>query len=76
MTHPCFYGVDTSTLDELMLARMSVEEACEAIGADSLAFLSYESTLASAPNRNDMCLACFNGQYPTPLFQSIEEVNK
>ena len=41
MTHPCFYGVDTSTLDELMLARMSVEEACEAIGADSLAFLSY-----------------------------------
>ena len=76
MTHPCFYGVDTSTLEELMLARMSVEEACKTIGADSLAFLSYESTLRSAPGRTDMCLACFDGKYPTPLFKSIEEANK
>ena len=76
MTHPCFYGVDTSTLEELMLARMSVEEARETIGADSLAFLSYESTLRSAVGRTDMCLACFDGKYPTPLFKSIEEANK
>ncbi|MBQ5845002.1 MAG: amidophosphoribosyltransferase [Alistipes sp.] len=76
MTHPCFYGVDTSTLEELMLARMNVEEACKAIGADSLAFLSYESTLKSALNRTDMCLACFDGNYPTELYKSIEEINK
>lgn len=76
MTHPCFYGVDTSTLDELMLARMSVEEACKRIGADSLAFLSYDSTLHSAAGRTDMCLACFDGKYPTPIYKSIEEANK
>ena len=76
MTHPCFYGVDTSTLEELMLARMNVDEACKAIGADSLAFLSYEATLQSAIGRTDMCLACFNGQYPTPIYESIEDVNK
>jgi amidophosphoribosyltransferase len=76
MTHPCFYGVDTSTLDELMLARMSVEEACKQIGADSLAFLSYDATLRSAQGRTDMCLACFDGKYPTPIYKSIEEANK
>ncbi|MBQ9138192.1 MAG: amidophosphoribosyltransferase [Alistipes sp.] len=76
MTHPCFYGVDTSTLEELMLARMNVEQACKAIGADSLAFLSYDSTLQSAIGRTDMCLACFDGKYPTPIFKSIEDANK
>ena len=76
MTHPCFYGVDTSTLDELMLANHSVEEACEMIGADSLAFLSYDATLKSAAGRCDMCQACFNGEYPTPIFQKVEEANK
>lgn len=76
MTHPCFYGVDTSTLDELMLANHSVEEACRLIGADSLAFLSYDATLHSAVGRCDMCLACFNGDYPTPIYQKVEEANK
>lgn len=76
MTHPCYYGVDTSTLDELMLANHSIEEACQMIGADSLAFLSYDATLKSAVGRKDMCLACFNGCYPTPLYQSIKDLNK
>ena len=76
MTHPCFYGVDTSTLDELMLANHSVEEACKLIGADSLAFLSYDATLKSALGRCDMCQACFNGVYPTPIFQKVEDANK
>lgn len=76
MTHPCFYGVDTSTLDELMLANHSVEESCRLIGADSLAFLSYDATLHSAVGRCDMCLACFNGDYPTPLYEKVENANK
>ncbi len=29
--NPCFYGVDTSTYEELLCARMSVPEACEYI---------------------------------------------
>ncbi len=76
MTHPCFYGVDTSTHEELMLARMSISEACKAIGADSLAFLSYEATLGSAIGRKDMCLACFDGKYPTAIYKKIEDANK
>lgn len=61
---PCFYGVDISNEDELISARFSVDEVCRKIGADSLAFLSEDAMKASAV-RNDMCLACFNGKYPT-----------
>ena len=72
---PCFYGVDISTYDELLCARKSVEEACRIIGADSLAFLS-EEALYRAGRRSDLCLACFNGRYPTALFQPVEDANK
>ena len=72
---PCFYGVDISTYDELLCARRNLEEARRAIGADSLAFLS-EEALFKAGGRNDLCLACFNGRYPTSLYQSLEEANK
>lgn len=72
---PCFYGVDISTYDELLCARRSVDEAREAIGADSLAFLS-EDALFRAGHRQDMCTACFNGRYPTDLYQAVEDANK
>lgn len=68
MTCPCYYGVDTPTFAELLCSNRSVEEACAAIGADSLGFLSPESTIASCPGREDLCLACFTGEYPTSLY--------
>lgn len=69
MTHPCFYGVDTSTEEELLCSNRTTEEACSVIGADSLGYLSPESTVA-ASGRQDMCLACFNGEYPTVLYKN------
>nr|WP_239403197.1 amidophosphoribosyltransferase [Alistipes sp. An116] len=75
MIGPCFYGVDTSTYDELISARKNVEEVCRTIGADSLAFLSPES-LYKAGNRRELCMACFTGHYPTALYQSMEDANK
>ena len=72
---PCFYGVDISTYDELICARKSVEEVRKSLEADSLAFLSEEALLRAA-KRSELCLACFNGRYPTALYQSIEDANK
>ncbi|MDE5715125.1 MAG: amidophosphoribosyltransferase [Anaeroplasmataceae bacterium] len=74
-THPCFYGVDTSTYEELISAFHSVEEVRKEIGADSLHFLSKEN-LYIAAKRNDLCMACFTGNYPTALYQSIKDANK
>lgn len=75
ITHPCFYGVDTSTFDELLSASKNVEQVREIIGADSLAFLSKEA-LYRAAGRKEFCLACFSGKYPTALYQSLSEANK
>ena len=73
--NPCFYGVDMSTHKELLCYSRNLEQARQAIEADSLAFLS-EDGLFEAGHRSDLCLACFNGNYPTALYSSIEEVNE
>ena len=75
MTHPCFYGVDTSTYDELISARKDVDGVRREIGADSLAFLSPEA-LYRAGGRSELCTACFTGRYPTALYTAVEEANK
>lgn len=63
---PCFYGVDTSTYEELISSRLSVKELKEYIGADSLKFLTVDETREA--NGPDCCVACFSGKYPTNLF--------
>lgn len=71
--NPCFYGIDTSTKEELIASSNSVEEIRELIGADSLTFISVEGML-EAVGRVDkdkncgQCLACFTGEYPTELY--------
>lgn len=72
---PCFYGVDMSTYDELLCAHKSLDEVRDILGVDSLAFLSQEA-LYKAGKRSELCLACFTGDYPTYLYQRIEEANK
>lgn len=68
----CFYGIDTSSREELIASTKSVEEIRQIIEADSLSFLSIEGMIDaigrsdSAPNRGH-CLACFNGEYPTEI---------
>ncbi len=74
MRHPCFYGVDTSTYEELISASHNEEGVRKAIGADTLAFLP-EEYLLKAGERNDLCMACYNGKYPTHLYQSKNEFN-
>jgi amidophosphoribosyltransferase len=71
--NPCFYGIDTSTHEELIASSNSVEEMREIIGADSLTFLSTDGVLKaigrddSSENRGQ-CLACFTGKYPTEIY--------
>ncbi|UYZ22326.1 amidophosphoribosyltransferase [Mesobacillus jeotgali] len=71
--NPCFYGIDTSTREELIASEHSVEEIRQLIGADTLTFLSVEGML-EAIGRNDggetrgQCLACFTGKYPTEIY--------
>ena len=71
---PCFYGVDTSTYEELISARMDVDELCTYINADTLKFMTIEQMREAIPTQ-DLCVSCFSGQYPTALF-SFQKVIK
>lgn len=73
---PCFYGVDISDYDQLISANMAVQEVCESIGADSLVFLSEENTMKAAKSIDDLCMACFTGDYPTATFGHLVKKNK
>jgi len=64
-TGACYYGVDTPNSEELIASRMSVEEICEYIEADSLAYISIEGMVNSIKDKKeDYCFACFDGEYP------------
>lgn len=76
---PCFYGVDTSTLEELISNKMSVDELREYIEADSLAFISEEGlhkSIHSDHQKCGLCMSCFNGNYVTNLYDSFDKANK
>ena len=64
--HSCYYGVDTPHRKDLIASRMTVEETCEYIGADSLGYLSLAGMLESIGlETNSTCSACWTGKYPT-----------
>jgi amidophosphoribosyltransferase len=65
--NPCFYGVDTSSYDELISAVKNEDELQEYIGADSLRFLTI-AEMKESIGTNDLCVSCFSGKYPTELF--------
>ncbi|MDR6120549.1 amidophosphoribosyltransferase [Bacillus sp. SLBN-46] len=68
--NPCFYGIDTSTKEELIASDKSVEEIRQLIGADSLTFLTVEGMMHALGQEgtNGYCLGCFTGNYPTEIY--------
>jgi amidophosphoribosyltransferase len=68
MTHPCFYGIDTDSQEQLIAAKKSVAEIAKQLGVDTLAYLSREGMLqATKEDPNSFCSACFTGDYPIPV---------
>ncbi|MBI2706331.1 MAG: amidophosphoribosyltransferase [Actinobacteria bacterium] len=65
---PCFYGMDTGTQGELIAASLDVEEICDYIGADTLAYLTVDRLreATGAPGAG-FCDACLTGDYPVEV---------
>ncbi|HCV89077.1 MAG TPA: amidophosphoribosyltransferase [Alphaproteobacteria bacterium] len=76
-THPCFYGVDTPSQDQLIAAQMSVEQISKEIGVDSLAFITVDGMYRAIadinrdPDKPQFCDACFTGDYPIQLASGL-----
>lgn len=66
--HPCFYGIDFATSNELIAHQRSVQEIADFIECDSLAYLSLEGMLKAAGlPAKDCCTACWTGKYKVPI---------
>ena len=71
---PCFYGIDTDTQDQLIAANMTVDEMCDFVGADSLAFISLDGFRNSVkPDHPGFCDACFTGDYITEIPEELQD---
>ncbi|KHL05369.1 amidophosphoribosyltransferase [Sinomonas humi] len=65
---PCFYGIDFASRAELIANGATVEEISQAIGADSLGYISEDGMItATQQPRERLCTACFTGTYPIEL---------
>ena len=66
VTGPCWYGIDTPRKEELIASARSVTEIGDALGVDSLGYLSLDGMLSAVPGGpTGFCDACFSGNYPT-----------
>ncbi|MCC8060084.1 MAG: amidophosphoribosyltransferase [Clostridiales bacterium] len=61
--HPCYFGTDIPSEDQLIAHGKTVEEIREQIGVDSLSYLRMERLPEMAGGR-PICTACFSGNYP------------
>jgi amidophosphoribosyltransferase len=64
---PCYYGIDMPTREELIGARLSIDEIRDQLGVDSLGYLSLDGMEGALPEAGPFCNACFSGRYPAPL---------
>ncbi len=67
-THPCYYGTDVPDEQQLIATKMSSEEICQKIGADSLGYMRIED-LDGTVDGLQLCKACFTGSYPTEIIK-------
>lgn len=81
---PCFYGIDMSTIGELFAPRFlkggpltdEVQQRMAAeLGADSLRYLQISSIArAIGFQKEELCQACINGEYPTEQGQRLYQI--
>jgi amidophosphoribosyltransferase len=69
--HPCQYGIDIPTPEELIANGKTEAEIRDFVGADSLGYLSLEGMLEALKDGTGAtyCDACFSGRYPVAFEQ-------
>ncbi len=72
--HPCYFGIDFPSPNELIANTRSVEEIRDYLGVDSLAYLSHDGMLSCVKMpANKYCTACFSGDYPMNVTEPVEK---
>ncbi len=72
--HPCYFGVDFASKDQLIANGRDVEQIREFLGVDSLHFLSLDGLLSVAKSDpKDYCTGCFSGDYRVDVEHPLTE---
>ena len=70
--HPCYYGTDIDSEENLIACHHSIEEIADIIGVDSLGYLEVDK-LSKLTGSEDYCAACFHGEYPTKIPKDLRK---
>ncbi|MGE3260599.1 MAG: amidophosphoribosyltransferase [Bacteriovoracia bacterium] len=68
--HPCYYGIDFPSTEELIATGRTESQIAEALNADRVIYLDQES-IREAIGLKSMCMACLDGKYPTDVTAGI-----
>ncbi len=72
--HPCFYGVDFPTREELLANQRSIDQIRDFLEVDSIGYLSLEGLLQCVCLPADhYCTACWSGKYPIPVSTMVNK---
>ncbi len=74
--YSCYMGTDTPNRKNLIAANMTIEEIRKKINADSLKYISIEGLKESIGLGDNVCLACFDGNYPVELYDIEHETGE
>jgi amidophosphoribosyltransferase len=73
LLHPCYYGVDIPTREDLIAANMSIPELRDFLNLDSLGYLSKEGMYRALDGRRRFCDACMTGEYPVQVTGDMDD---
>ncbi len=65
--HPCYYGTDIDSEENLIANHHTTDEIAQILGVDSLGYLPIEELSKLIGDKNEYCSACFDGDYPTSI---------
>jgi len=70
ITHPCFFGIDTSEKKTLIASTQTIEDIRRFLKVETLTYITIEG-LSKAVGKplDSLCYACFNGDYPVPVIE-------
>lgn len=72
--HPCFYGIDFPTKEELLANNRSLKQIKEFLEVDSVGYMSLEGLLSCAAlPAKSYCTACWSGKYPIPVDTAVNK---
>ncbi len=79
VAHPCFYGMDFPSRDELLVNQFDgdIDEMGRWLCVDSLAYLTLEGMMKAVREANESplgyCNACFTAEYPVPVEEGVSK---